>query len=431
MSARQLRVELRRSVALPATVAAVALLVLLLRVRSDEWDSGLTGLALTLRNDLPVLLPVALGAGAWQGGRERRAATEELTATTSRRRSVRVLTPSAAVVLALVAGLAATLAAAAVLVGRGQWLGQAWPAAVVAVSLLAVAAAVLLGTGLGRAVRSDLVAPLLVVVLFIALLAFSPTGQGGSWPRLLAIAVEPPSDDVRQARPAAAGGQALWLVGLLLTGALLAGAARVRSRLLAAVPAVVGLALAAPLLSAGGGTAYAVDPVAARLVCADGEPQVCLTTVHADQLPAATTAARQVLVALRQLPEPPVRAVEQARLLPPDPPPGEDVLEIDLPQSSVGGGTASAGELAVAFAEGLGVRPCFPRTASGGIGHEYSARLVAGAWLLGATTTGGDEQADAALQRLLALPRPEQVARLTDVRRALRSCDRDALELLG
>lgn len=428
---RQLRVELRRSVALPAAALAAVLLVLLLRVRADEWSSGLTGLAMTFRNDLSVLLPLALGAGAWQGGRERRASMEELTAATPRPLWARVLVPSSAIVIALLGPLSVALAAALVLGGEGQWLGQGWPFAVLAVSLLAVAAAVLLGTGLGRAVRSDLLAPLSVVGLFIALLAFTAVDQIDSWTRLLAITAEPAFSDIRQARPAATAGQAVWLVGLLGTGALLASASRARHRALAVGPALAGLALAVPLLTAAGGAAYADDPVAAQLVCAQGTPQVCLTQVHADSLPAATVAARRVLTALQALPDPPTRAVEQARVLPPFPPAADGVLEISLPAVSINRDRLSDDEIVRAFAEGFGERYCYPTSPPGGLRSEITARWTAGAWLLGASESMTvDAATDEELRRLLARPRAEQVEVMTDVRAALRACDRDPLALL-
>lgn len=429
-SARQLPVELRRSVAPLAALAGAGLLAVLLWVRRDEWSAGWTGLALTLRNDLTVLVPLALAAGAWQGGRERRARTEELLTTTPRPSWWRVLTPAAAVVLGLLVAVAVPLAIAGALSGPGLWLRQAWPVAVVGTGLLAVAAAVLLGVGLGRVVRSNLVAPLALVVLFLVLLAFQAASYRKSWGLLLTPSIEPSGSDLDQVRAAATGGQAVWFLAVLLAGVVLAGASRWRARVLAVVPVVAGLVAAVPLLAADGGAAYAVDPVAARPVCAAGSPQVCVTAVHADVLPDATEAAREVLAALRRLPGAPTRAEEE---LPVDfresAPARPDVLV--LAPSDLTAPRSGAGELADRFADGLGMPMC-RSDPPGGYAQLIVARTVTGAWLLDRPQTAVDApDAGQALQRLRALPPAEQVQRVAAAREAFRSCTEDALAALS
>ena len=420
---RPLPTELRRSAAPAAATAVAVILTLLLWIRTDEKATGWTGLALTFRNDLTALVPAVLAAGAWQGGRERRARTEELLDSTPRPVRSRVLVPTAAVVLGALAGVSAPLAAAGITDGRGRWLGQWWPAAVVATGLLALAAAVVLGVGLGRSVRSNLVAPLAAVAVFLPLLSFYAASYEDTWPLLLTSVMEPSTSDLERIRDGATGGQALWLTGLLLSGAALAVARRRRTRLLAALPALTALAVAVPLLAAGGGAAFTVDPVAARPVCTDGGPQVCVAMVHRDLLPAVTASARVVLVALRRLPEPPTRALEVPLSFPAVVPP-PDVLplaEVDVTARTRGDGLTDR------IAYGLAVQLCDAEP-PGGYERDGIARAVAGAWLLGrARTTRVDPEADRILQRLRRLPEAEQVRRVAAARAAFRGCDQDAL----
>lgn len=418
-----LTTELRRSAAPVAAAATAALFALLLWVRAGEWAGGWTGLAVTLRNDLTVLVPVALAAGAWQGGRERRARTEELVGSTPQPVRWRVLVPTAAVALGALAGAVVPLAVTAVLGGRGRWLGQWWPAAVVATGLLAVAAAVVLGVGLGRSVRSNLAAPLALVVAFFLLLSLYATSYEKSWPLLLTSVIEPSISDLERVRGGATGGQAVWLSGLLLAGVVLAVAGHWRTRALAAVPALAAFAAAVPLLAAGGGAAFTVDPVAARPVCTSGDPQVCVSAVHRGVLPAVTGPARTVLVALRRLPDPPTRALEVPHSYPATVP-AEDVLplaELDVTAEETGDGLADR------IADGLGVPLCEVEP-PGGYERDGAARAVAGAWLLGRDhTTSMNPEADRTLQRLRRLPEAQQVRRMTAARDAFRSCDRDPL----
>ena len=101
-----------------------------------------------------------------------------------------------------------------------------------------------------------------LVVLFFPLLLLEANGYVDSWPRLLSGGLEPAGVDTAQVRDAVTTGQAVWLAALLATGGLLASGGHRRTRLLAAAPLLVGLAVAVPLLSSGGGVAYAVDPAA-------------------------------------------------------------------------------------------------------------------------------------------------------------------------
>ncbi|MDI5943999.1 hypothetical protein QLR68_38895, partial [Micromonospora sp. DH15] len=90
--------------------------------------------------------------------------------------------------------------------------------------------------------------------------------------------------------------QALWLAALAATGLLLLGAVGRRAVALAVLPAVVGAAVAVPLLPTGGYSGSAVlDPAAVELVCDDDGPQVCVTRAHAALLPRVVGPARETL----------------------------------------------------------------------------------------------------------------------------------------
>ncbi len=90
--------------------------------------------------------------------------------------------------------------------------------------------------------------------------------------------------------------QTVWLVSLAATGLLLLGAVRRPAIALAVVPAVLGAAVAVPLLPVGGTRGAAVaDPVAVELVCDNDGPQVCVTRAHAGVLPDVAGPAREAL----------------------------------------------------------------------------------------------------------------------------------------
>ena len=73
---RVLGFELRRSAALGAALILLVAGVVLLFATPGRWSAGWMPLAMTQREDLTLLVPLALAAGAWQGRREHHVAQQ-------------------------------------------------------------------------------------------------------------------------------------------------------------------------------------------------------------------------------------------------------------------------------------------------------------------------------------------------------------------
>jgi len=206
---------------------------------------------------------------------------------------------------------------------------------------------------------------------------------------------------------------------------------------------LAGLGLGLPLIT--GDPAYAVDPAATRTVCAPGTPAVCGTAVHEDGVLKAAVPARQVLTALKRLPDPPTRAIETESWT--------DLADFAYPVTMVGPDTIGLGplstdearaqtpdEMAITFANGLGVSIDRCDRLLAGMSEEargkrtngiWDARSLAGAWLLNRSTTDTEDPALAqTLQTFKALPEAEQVRRMTLARKAFIDCTPGSLELL-
>lgn len=428
----QIPLELRRSAALLAGVGAIVVLVLLLWARRT-WQGGLPDLTTSLRGYLLLLLPLAVAAGAWQGGRERRACVEDLLVTTPRPPWQRQLPPVAAVATAVVTAVAAVLLGITAVHGTGDWLHQFWPVAVTGVGLLALAACVAVGVGLGRVTRSNLVAPVVMVgSLFVLVTAY---GRWQSqWLTLLNPVLQTRQNrgvllaDTQQVRTAVTAGQTVWLVGLLVAGLVLAGAATTKSRLLAVPTLLVSVLIASPFLAgSAGGKAYGVDAAANAPFCAPGRPAVCGAVAHRTAVLRAASPARDVLAALRQLPTAPTRAVETSQF------PGgsavpNDVLPLSPFAITVPGVRAASIRHGLAWGLSVPDRCSSPTAALAQ--RVYEARVFTGAWLLHEPDTSGygsEPVLDRALRRFYELPRPEQVRRMTIAQTAMTACTPDPL----
>jgi hypothetical protein len=437
---RELRTELKRSTA-PAAALGVLVIYGLVLTNRPTWHTGWPELSTSLGSFLILLLPVAAAAGAWQGGRERRAQTEELVATVSRSSWRRTVPPLAAVVIAVVATLALAVAVTGASTGPGNWQRQVWPAVAAVVDLLALAAAVSIGAGLGRIVRSNLTAPLLMCLLALGFVLLYGRGSG-RWPTMFNPSMKPPQDlgavraEFLQVRPVISAGQAVWLTGLLLTGALLAAATTIRGRLIAVAPAAVGALLAVPFFVAPGGydagpygrsVAYRPDAQAMTLYCAPGAPLVCGAAVHEQQVRRAAAPVREVLGALQRLPGAPTRAVADSQYL------GRPVPDDVLPLSAALLGQGKIDRVRTLAAAGLGRHPdCYD--AGPAIYDQIDqASALAGAWLLGLTSTetyGHYESLDQQLRSFERLPPDEQVHRMGLLRQALRQCRPGAMKII-
>ncbi|MEV4756683.1 hypothetical protein AB0J86_16420 [Micromonospora sp. NPDC049559] len=444
--------ELRRS-----SAAAVALLSLLVATALLlSFPQGFAGrwmqLAVSARMMLMLMWPLALAGGAWLGRRDARSRVGELFASTARPRWQRVLPTAGA--------LAITLVGAYVLMFL---VGAAWVAptaryfpiatiAVTAVGALSLVAAGWLGMAAGRAVPRLVTAPALAVVA-VAVVGLLPdwmsaSGLDGDTPDPTALLLSPVFsrgvDDFQTVAARVNLTQALWLAALAATGLLLLGAVRRRAVALAVLPAMLGGAVAVPLMPAGGYDAAPVlDPSAVELVCDDDGRQVCVTRVHAALLPDVVGPVRQALALMAaKLPDAPTRAIESREIStfwePQDPvrigpKPPADALVFANPLI---GGTGRADFSKEPFLPYLLTaawqRDCGDEAEHGGDAHL--ARVVAAAWLTGQPPVPEvwwqpEEQArvEAGYRALTALPPDEQLRRMVAARDAALDCRTDVL----
>jgi hypothetical protein len=437
---RELRTELKRSTA-PVAALATLLIYGLTLINRNTWDTGWPDLSTSLRSFLILLIPVAVAAGAWQGSRERRAQTEELMVTVSRPVWQRILTPIAAVAVAITATLAVAVAVTGVTTGPGVWRQQVWPAVTIAVGLLALAAAVTVGAGVGRMTRTNLTAPLLLCVSALGLVVLYGRGAG-AWLTMYNPAMKPAQDvgglraEFQQVRAVIATGQSIWLGGLLLTGILLAAATTARRRLVALTPAAVGALLAVPFFVApgtydggvfGSPVAYGPDAKALSVYCAPGVPAVCGAGVHEQRVRQAAAPAREVLAALQRLPGAPTRAVEESQYL------GQPIPGDVLPLSSAQIAAGLPDRLRTTAASGLGTRPQCADADATTLEETNEASALAGAWLLksGSTRPFGDYPSlDEKLRSFRKLAPDEQVRRMAALRVSLPECRPGAMAII-
>jgi hypothetical protein len=433
MNTRILGIELRRSSAavIGALIAALGMAGLWVLVLSDQgelWDAQWTMLAAFQRIMLVVLWPLALGSGAWNARRDRRCGMEELLGTTSLPAWRRMLPTAIALALCLVLGYVLTLAAGAVRVAVSTtYLPADW-LPIAAVGALALVAAGWLGMGLGRLVPSAYTPPVLVVGGFIVLLlpvqlAKSSTPGAAT---LLAPNLSENFEEFTTIAGSVSLAQSLWFTGLAGSGLLLALATRHRTAVVAAVPALLGLGLAMPLLGAAPASGLQSDRGAMAEVCThDGGPKVCVTKAHEQGLTSLTGPARRALTLLAKLPDAPTSVHEVTDERSGPQPAGQAWLHSDTYVTGRGWAADSEDELVVRILAGAGTRPCEP--------VAYGPRAVAGAWLYGRYPAPGQDllpgedsdARDAAWRRLRALPDEEQVRRIAAVRAAELSCRGD------
>ncbi len=446
---RILRIELRRS---PATVIIALLSVGVGLSALLSYPQGFAGrwmqLAVVTRMTLLVLLPLALAGGAWLGRRDAHYRVNELFAGTVRPRWQRVLPTAAAFAITVVTAylLVFLLGAAWVVPTSGYFPVTA--IVVTAVGALSLIAAGWLGMAAGRAVPRLVTAPALAVVGaalagILPMLWADPARPDAPIPAamLLTPIHDGNMDDFQTIVARVNVTQALWLAALAATGLLLLAATSRRAVALAVLPAVLGAAIAAPLLPAGGyHAAAAVDPDAVELVCDNDGPQVCMTRVHAGLLPDVVGPARQALTMMAaKLPHAPTRAVENQQVedwAQPSRSPTRtraqaDTIVFDNP--AIGGdGRADPGDSVLSLMlEAAWQQDCGDQVN----GHDmYVTRMVAVAWLNGQPTTlqemrGPEDRkrAESAYQALVSLPQAEQGRRMAAAREATLGCRTDAL----
>ncbi|MEU4767947.1 hypothetical protein AB0H12_32330 [Actinosynnema sp. NPDC023794] len=441
---RILGIEVKRTTALVLGALVAVVMVGMLfwgpsTKDSTAWSRQWTTLTEWVRFMLAFSWPLALGAGALQGLRDRRSGVEELFGSTPRPRAQRVGWTLGALAVGLVVAYAVVFAVgAAQVVSATDYFHWGWlPAALV--GALALVGVAWLGMGLGRLVPSPLTPPVLAVAgLAVTSLGVGRPGDGLPWTALLPTLPFPRSVFTAVGGSVSAA-QAVWFAGIASTGFLLVA---LRRRWLGVLPVLVAAAVAVPLLPATAEEAITADPVAAELVCAD---QLCLTRAHEHERAALTGPAREVLRLMGKLPSPPTsvrqvalveRGEQDMRL-----PESIDAVWVDLDEFTYFRRTPLTPDQVVTYwLAGAGTRTCYgdhiPRTVT----REVAARTVMTAWLtgrleplpvyrlwLGQETDG---LVAAAWEHLRALPEPEQAARVQAAREVQAACAGDPLTTL-
>ncbi|WP_430781124.1 hypothetical protein [Actinoplanes sp. G11-F43] len=428
-----LGIELRRSSALlagavTAVLGVAGLYVLGFTGQTALWDQQWSLLAVFQRIMLVLLWPLALAAGAWQAGRDRRDRIEELLGTTPAPDRRRLWPGALAAALSLAAGYLLVLAAGSAKVataaghpGTGWW-------AVTAVGALALAAAGLLGLGVGRLLPYAYTPAVLGVGSLAGLLAaieltrFGDPGKPGA--ALLLPYFTSTISDFQTVDGAVSAGQAWWFGGLAAGGLVLFLASNRLVRLLAVVPPALGLALATPMLTV---PAFPIDPAAVAEVCTtDSGPKVCVTAAHSRRLPTLVGPAREALLLLAKLPNAPVSVHEAA--------PGagrpQPATEAWLDPDNLG-----STELTARILAGAGTPICVSNEDDDYL-EVLRARAITAAWLHGShpapgtvLTTEEQTHRDTMWTALVALPTAEQERRITAVRAAGLDCGDQAAAL--
>ncbi|HEX3788055.1 MAG TPA: hypothetical protein VHW44_09345 [Pseudonocardiaceae bacterium] len=434
MTGRVLRIELRRSSVLVSGAALLVIGLVLLygavaNGQGEVWDRRWVELALVQRFALLLLWPLALGAGGWLARRDRRAGMEELLSSTSRPGWQRRTATAGALAIALVVAYFLLLALGAVRIATTTGFdGLGWlPIAVV--GALSVVAAGWLGLAIGRLVPSVLTPPLLVVFGLVAIgtvtevVKYAQPGQWTNAVNLLAPTLTTAPDDFTTVAPNVNLLQGLWFLALAATGIGVLAASRPGHRLLAGIPAVLGLALVLPLLPRSPAAVFVTDPTATALVCAQGSPHVCVTRADRADLAEVTAAARRALPLLAVLPDPPSALQE----IPEDPssipahPQPTDMVWFDSENLA---GPHDEDDLVLRMLAGGGTRPC----------GDPIARSVVADWLLdqGHTPPAAASAPEVwqTWRQLVALPPAEQLRRVAAVRAAALTCHGDLLSTL-
>ncbi|MFB7513987.1 hypothetical protein [Streptomyces sp. NPDC056144] len=301
-----LRTELRRGIG-PWTAVAVALTVLIGMFRMLSYWHGRWADA---TNELHLVVgavagPLALAAGCWHGGRDRRRGTTELWESVPRSSLRRLLVAAAPSALWPVAG---------VLLADTVCLVSIWPnisggrvyVELLAADAVAVGALGLLGHVAGRAIRWRLTAPLLGVVGYVVIAFGAFTQSGLRWLG--------PAGEHRFSWDSAvwwfAPVSMAWTAGLACAALLAYGLRPARLRPLALVPLAVAVGAATLILRLPPDEGpWRPDPALIRPVCDSGTPQVCVSALDAARLSAVSAALAPLNARLQGVPGAPARWV--------------------------------------------------------------------------------------------------------------------------
>jgi hypothetical protein len=432
---RVLTVQVRRF-GLPGAVLVLLVGAAGLYSGTGMWSGGWISLAMSLREYLMLMCPAALAAGAWLARQEHRASVAELFAGTPRPHHQRALSTLVAVGIAVTGGYLAVVAVTAPwIAGTARYLPGA-AVAVAAVGVLSVVAAAWIGLAVGRLLPHPVTAPVLAVIGLLVIVA-GPAAFHHEWQSALASPSwgMSPFSEFQTVPGRGSAAQAILAAALAAAAATLLATSRWRTRALALVPVVLGLALSVAVMPRDYDN-IVIDPVAQQLVCTEDTPRVCVGRVHAGLLSEVTPHARQALALLARLPDPPTAVQEDTNdyLDDDNPMPGPDTVAFRLTVGSDGHVADPDGLLSrMLDAGGASVTACPEK-------YDAPAARAAGAYLVGRQPArdpqdpefvqepGSSPPPDATAaavvlwQGLRQLPEAEALARVAAVRRAALEC---------
>ena len=435
---RILSIELRRSAAIGAAVSLTVIGSLALYFAEGiSFSTGWIQLAMTQRLYLALLWPLMLAVGAWQARREHRSKVRELFATTPRPVPQRMVPTLGAMAIAVVAGYLVMGLAGAVWIFDTAGYLPVEVFVVTAVGALALIAAAWLGLAVGRLLPSPVTAPAAGVAGLGLLLMLPAATKPFGW---LALILSPMvemnmPDDYATVPGKVSAAQGLWLAGLAIAAALLFASTGWRTRVAAVLPVVVGIALAVAVIPHRNRLVTdAVDPVARELVCADGEPQVCLSRAHEKLLPEVSAPAREALAVLKKLPDAPTRVHEDTSAYPDAFPEFRpDTVLLPVAADRTGHLANRSNVLTDVVTGAFGGPPACDNAPA------WADRLAAAHWLMGTRPmppdpeplgppASGDVSEDAGVeatevwQQLRAMPADEAASRVAALRQAALNC---------
>ena len=429
---RALHTELMRGTAPYAALAFAASGAVMLFNETEQWAGRWAPLAEYVRVMLIVLVPLAVAAGTWQAGRERRRRIVELLGSTPRPRWQQVVIAWAAVTIGMSAGLLAVWISGAVLVAPvATYPGRNWWWTLI-VAILGLAAGSAIGVAIGSLIPGRIVAPLVGLACYVVLgVVAYQSSPGYTW---LSPTLGYTTDGGQYLPLSFQLLQGLWLAALTATILVLVGA---RQKLWALLPAGMAVAAAIPIVSGPGYDRWISDPVAREPTCVAGPPEVCLARINAFLLDEFAPRAQAALDRWAGVPGGFVRAVDSStrdegeRGQWPD---RTVAVSVTRYATAVGGLSPQdeyewklTDEFASAAAN-IAVPYCdeFETESADAVQAMNVAYLWAGGEVP-AGVIGGEPSPDLYLDRLLALPETEQKAWMGRYLAASKKCDDSAM----
>ncbi|MGW2119219.1 hypothetical protein [Streptomyces zhihengii] len=429
--ARPLLTELRRGTGPAAGLALVLVLAPALISKADQWQ-GSWGETQSLLRSAATLLggPLAVAAGCWQGGRERRRGLDELRSAAGRGALAQLLVSALPVAVWVAGGYLLVAAGAVAATWPYATAGGPRPEAVVADTAF-LAAMTLIGHVAGRLAPWRAAAPVLAGCAYAVLIA--PV-YGSNSPARFLTPVGTASGDISAPvwwQPLTAS---VWTGGLAVAAVLACAA---RRRLTALLPLALSAAAAGVLIQAGDGM-WREQPLADRQVCDTSvRPQICVSALDPGLLPEVRNALTGLHGRLHGVGNLPARFEDRGGA------PGPDEVELPMLRpigwGVVRGRLTDPGQYAWEAAAALALR----HENCGGAPRHSPVDSVVTDWLAGdpgraATERRALEQASergdreraaaitaerAARARLDRMPGDERRAWLTDYFATVESCD--------